>query len=148
MGKAGGRAYLVATDGSPASDKAVEHAVARAKESGVPLLIAIAIEGNLRASQAGRKGSQLDSEVNREARAKVDKAVAVAQSAGVEAKGEVVEISPPDTAAETITKFAGDKRVSQIFVGSHGRTGLMGQLLGSTADQVVKLAHCHVTVVR
>jgi nucleotide-binding universal stress UspA family protein len=39
-------------------------------------------------------------------------------------------------------------RVSEVVVGPHGRTGLMAQMLGSVADQVVKLAHCHVMVVR
>ncbi len=45
-------------------------------------------------------------------------------------------------------KFTTSHRVSAIFVGSHGRTGIMLQMLGSTADKVVKHAHCHVTVVR
>jgi nucleotide-binding universal stress UspA family protein len=47
-----------------------------------------------------------------------------------------------------IARFAVERRVSEIVVGSHGRTGLMAQMLGSVTDQVVKLAHCHVTVVR
>lgn len=142
------RRYLVATDGSPASDKAVEHAIARAKEAGVPLLVMMAVEGDLRASQAGRRGVQLESEVHTEAKAKVEAGAALAASAGVEAAAEVVDIRSGDSPAETIARIAVERRVSAIFVGSHGRTGLMAQALGSVADQVVKLAHCHVTVVR
>ena len=142
------RAYLVATDGSPASDKAVDQAIIHAKQAGVPLIIAMAVEGDLRASQAGRRGVQLDSAVRDEAQAKVNEAVAKAARAGVQAMGEVVSIQAPDTVAETIAKLAGDRRVTHVFVGSRGRTGLMSQMLGSTADQIVKVTHCHVTVVR
>ena len=142
------RSYLVATDGSPASDKAVTYAIARAKEAGVPLQIMIGVEGDLRASQGGRRGPQLDSALHGEAKAKVDAEASRAKGEGVDATAFVVEIRSGDTAAETIARFAVERRVSEIVVGSHGRTGLMAQALGSVADQVVKLAHCHVTVVR
>lgn len=142
------RAYLVATDGSPASDKAIEQSIIHAKQADVPLIVVMAVEGDLRASQGGRRGVQLDSELRTEAQAKVDEAVRKAASAGVEATGEVVSYQPPETVAETIARLAGNRRVTHVFVGSHGRTGLMSQMLGSTADQIVKLTHCHVTVVR
>jgi nucleotide-binding universal stress UspA family protein len=142
------RHYLVATDGSLASDKAVAYAIARAKEAGVPLLVMMGVEGDLRASQGGRSGPQLESQLHGDAKAKVDADAARAREAGVEATAAVVEIRAGDSAAETIARFALERRVSEVVVGSHGRTGLMAQMLGSVADQVVKLAHCHVTVVR
>jgi nucleotide-binding universal stress UspA family protein len=142
------RPYLVATDGSPASDKAVAYAVGRAKEAGVPLIVAMAVEGNLRGSQGGRRGPQLDSELHAEALKKVEADARGAKQAGVEAEAALVDFQAPETVAEAVAKFAGDRRVAEIVVGSHGRTGLMAQMLGSTAEQIVKLAHCHVTVVR
>jgi nucleotide-binding universal stress UspA family protein len=148
--KSAGRAYLVATDGSPASDKAVDHAIARAKEAGVPLIVAMAVEGDLmgaRASGAGRK-TDLASDTEKEARAKVNAGAERAAAAGVMASAEVVRFQPPDDAAMAIVNFAMARRVSAIFVGSHGRTGIVLQMLGSTADKIVKHGHCHVTVVR
>ncbi len=128
----------------------MEHAIARAKEAGVPLIVAMAVEGDLlgaRASGALRK-TDLAGDAEKEARAKVNAGAERAAASGVMASAELVRIVPPDDAAMTIVNFAMARRVSAIFQGSHGRTGIMLQMLGSTADKVVKHAHCHVTVVR
>lgn len=144
------RPYLVASDGSSASDKAIDHAITRAKEAGAPLIVVMAVEGDLlgaRASGASRR-SDLASETEKEARAKVNKAAEMAASAGVMASAELIRIVPPDDAAMAVVNFALARKVSSIYVGSHGRTGIVLQMLGSTADKIVKHAHCHVTVVR
>lgn len=142
--------YLVATDGSPASDKAVDFAIARAKEAGASLVIVMAVEGNLMGAPSAGGSSSIDLAVQmeKEAWAKVRKDEEKARAAGLKARAEVVKVFPPNDIAVAIVKYAEEKRVHLIFVGSHGRTGLMRQMLGSTADKVVKLAHCHVTVVR
>ena len=53
-----------------------------------------------------------------------------------------------DDAAEAICKVAKRNEASMIVVGSHGRTGIVRQLLGSVAERVVRLAPCSVMVVR
>jgi universal stress protein A len=48
---------------------------------------------------------------------------------------------------EEIVKFAVEKQIDLIVISSHGRTGLMHLLLGSTTERVVLRAPCPVVVV-
>jgi len=47
-----------------------------------------------------------------------------------------------------ICAFAEEQAADLIVIGSHGHTGLAHLLLGSTAEQVVRHAHCPVLVVK
>ena len=47
-----------------------------------------------------------------------------------------------------ICDFAEKQAADLIVIGSHGHTGLMHLLLGSTAEHVVRHAHCPVLVVK
>jgi nucleotide-binding universal stress UspA family protein len=47
-----------------------------------------------------------------------------------------------------ICAFAEAQAADLIVIGSHGHTGLMHMLLGSTAEHVVRHAHCPVLVVK
>ena len=70
------------------------------------------------------------------------KAVAIEQgSAGVRA---FVKVGPP---ARTIVKFAEDKDVDLIVLGSRGLGDLEGYLLGSVSHKVTSLADCPVMVI-
>jgi nucleotide-binding universal stress UspA family protein len=48
---------------------------------------------------------------------------------------------------EEIVKFAAERQIDLIVISSHGRTGLMHLLLGSTTERVILRAPCPVTVV-
>ncbi|MFA5182985.1 MAG: universal stress protein [Syntrophales bacterium] len=50
--------------------------------------------------------------------------------------------------AEVILKEQQEKKIDLIVIASHGKTGLMKQLMGSVADKVVKGAKCPVIVVK
>ncbi len=52
------------------------------------------------------------------------------------------------TPAVRIVEVAQKENVDMIVVGSHGRTGLSGLMIGSKAERVVKLAPIPVTVVK
>jgi nucleotide-binding universal stress UspA family protein len=49
---------------------------------------------------------------------------------------------------QEIVNVARVRQVDLIVMGTHGRTGLLHVLLGSVAEQVVRLAPCSVLVVR
>src|SRR6478609_334822 len=51
-------------------------------------------------------------------------------------------------AAAEIVRVAKDRNVDLIVIASHGRTGLGRILFGSTAEAVVRHAHCPVLVVK
>lgn len=50
--------------------------------------------------------------------------------------------------AHGIANYAQQEKVDLIVIPSHGRTGLTRLLIGSTAERVVRLAHCPVLVLR
>lgn len=50
--------------------------------------------------------------------------------------------------ASAISKVAKEANASLIVLGSHGRTGMLRQLLGSVAESIVRHAPCSVFVVR
>jgi nucleotide-binding universal stress UspA family protein len=49
---------------------------------------------------------------------------------------------------EEIVRFASDKKVDMIVMGTYGRTGLQKFIFGDTAEKVVKKAPCPVMTVR
>ena len=61
---------------------------------------------------------------------------------------ETAIIEAETSAASTIVDYAETKNVDLLVIGSRGRTGLKKMLVGSTASEVVKYAHCPVLVVR
>lgn len=50
--------------------------------------------------------------------------------------------------AHGIANYAQQEKIELIVIPSHGRTGLTRLLIGSTAERVVRLAHCPVLVLR
>jgi len=61
---------------------------------------------------------------------------------------EVEEMVVHGEAAAEIVRVAKDRNVDLIVIASHGRTGLGRILFGSTAEAVVRHAHCPVLVVK
>ncbi|HTN74249.1 MAG TPA: universal stress protein [Pirellulaceae bacterium] len=49
---------------------------------------------------------------------------------------------------QMVAKFAADLKADLIILPSHGRTGFARMLIGSTAERVVRFAHCPVLVLR
>jgi nucleotide-binding universal stress UspA family protein len=47
-----------------------------------------------------------------------------------------------------ICRYASDNHVDLVVIGTHGRTGIAHALLGSTAEKIVRHAHCPVLTVR
>jgi nucleotide-binding universal stress UspA family protein len=74
----------------------------------------------------------------------IDKLVAKAKTAGVRARGLLLE----GTAADRIVRAARSHRADVIVIGTHGRTGLARVFLGSVAARVVGTAPCPVLTVR
>jgi nucleotide-binding universal stress UspA family protein len=50
--------------------------------------------------------------------------------------------------ADAIVRFARERHVDLIVMGTHGRAGLQRMLLGSVAERVLRLAPCPVMMVR
>lgn len=141
---------MVATDGSYAAEKAVEYAVAFAKDRDSRLIICtVTSERMVRLQSSEPNPPDVDislqdagDRISTEALARAEK---VAQAAGV--NYELDEIYGKNVAA-AIAKEALAVGADHIVIGSTGQTQLATCVLGSVAQNVVHYAHCPVTVVR
>lgn len=61
---------------------------------------------------------------------------------------DTVIVEAETSVASTIVDYAESKNVDLLVIGSKGKTGLKKMLVGSTATDVVKYAHCPVIVIR
>lgn len=135
---------LVATDGSSASDKAVDVAAARARQAGAELLVA-----NVSEPFCPVGVSELDVGVFEDALRKESKAILAAALARAKAVGiDPRPIHDTGSPADCLVEIAKREGVGEVFVASHGRHGLARVAMGSVSARVVEWAPCTVTVVK
>jgi nucleotide-binding universal stress UspA family protein len=142
---------LVATDGSPLSDKAVSHTMALAKLCGASVVALKVIPRYPRSYLEG--GATVDlSEIKRieaqwadQAQAVLNKIKADGKSVGVSVK---TSIAKSDLIAESIIAAAGKQNADLIVMASHGRKGIKRLLLGSETQHVLTHSQVPVLVLR
>ena len=146
------RRILVAVDGSATSKKALSAALDMASYSGgrsVIRLIHVVDEMAYFTGldpYAGQSYSVIS--VMRDAGAKIlADALAIVQSAGVQADTVLVDRLGAHL-AETVAGQATEWNASLIVVGTHGRKGIGRILMGSGAEQIIRLSTCPVLVIR
>ncbi|WP_284337175.1 universal stress protein [Comamonas sp. NoAH] len=142
---------LVATDGSPLSDKAVKHALEMAKLSGAALVALKVIPRYPRSYLEG--GASVDmSEIKRieakwaeQAQDVLNKIKAEGKELGVSVK---TSIAKSDLIAESIISAAEKQKADLIIMASHGRKGIKRLLLGSETQHVLTHSQVPVLVLR
>lgn len=146
------RRILVAVDGSATSNKALSAALEMASYSGgrsVIRLIHVIDEMAYFTGldpYAGQSYSLIG--VMRDAGEKIlAVGLAIVQSAGVEADTVLVDHLGAQL-AEAVAAEAQTWDASLVVVGTHGRKGIRRTLLGSGAEQIIRLSVCPVLVVR
>jgi nucleotide-binding universal stress UspA family protein len=142
---------LVPSDGSELSTKAVQEAVKLARSCGARITFVHALP-NVPLPVMGM-GEMLDAATlealmaatRRDADRLLDEAAQMAAAAGVSADCERVASDLPH---RVILEAAERLGCDLIVMGSHGRRGLQGLLLGSETQRVLLQAPCPVLVVR
>jgi nucleotide-binding universal stress UspA family protein len=143
---------LVGTDGSRVAEKAVAWAAGFAKRHDAKLIICIATKKDHAAGADVAVGGAApvvgydDGAVEGFVHEILRRAEKIAKSAGLE-DYELCEAHGHNAGAE-IVKEAEARGADHLVIGSTGQTELSRLLLGSTAQSVVRHAHCPVTVVR
>ncbi|GAA0927469.1 universal stress protein [Kribbella koreensis] len=128
---------LVGTDGSPDSERAIEFAFEYAARIGVPLDVVYCRQPQSRGESANADAQTLLRDWLAESLATYcDK------YPGVKVKARVVDGRPATALAELTTG------ASLVVVGSRGRGGVAGLLLGSVSQSLLRTADCPVVVVR
>lgn len=138
---------LVPTDGSPLSQEAVRSAVAFAKANGARITAIHAVKWfrpthhveSTQITQAMQ--SKLDEMTARESQKNLEFVDTLCREAGVEC---VTLSKNRDEPYNAIIEAASEQGCDLIFMASHGRSGVMGLLLGSETSKV--LTHTKIPV--
>jgi nucleotide-binding universal stress UspA family protein len=138
--------FLIPTDFSASAKQALDYAIRLARTLKARLTVLHVIQPVPMAG-AGM-GIVLPEtylqEVKEGVQGSMQEALARVTAAGLTAERIVLYGVPFQEIIET----AKARQVDLIVMGTHGRTGLMYVLLGSVAEQVIRLAPCSVLVVR
>jgi len=137
---------LVPVDGSETSNKAVVAGLQLARESGGRVRLVHVLD-----ELAYLTGYEYSADLLKSARAEgsrlLEDAQRLAQSAGVPADGKLVETAGRRL-GEIVAEEAREWEADLVVVGTHGRRGISRILLGSGAQQVLRLAPVPVLAVR
>ncbi|QKY19927.1 universal stress protein [Halolamina sp. CBA1230] len=141
---------LVAYDGTPQAEEALEFAVEEWGDHDITLLYVInPVEAGYSAGVGIPSGGE---EWFEQAKADAEELFAEADEAyGIEFRTETAVGRPPQTIVNVAGGDSDDVDAAQydhLVVGSHGRTGVSRMLLGSVAEKVVRESPIPVTVVR
>lgn len=141
---------LIPVDGSETSNKALVTGLQMARETGAIVRLVNTVNEMAYLGGIDPYGTYSADVVGmmREGGARVlTDAMAIAKSAGVEASQELLE-EAGKRLGESVAEAAKAWKADLVVVGSHGRRGIGRVLLGSGAEQIVRLAPVPVLVVR
>jgi len=139
--------YVVACDGSKASERAVKMAVEQAKSSGASLLLVHVLEWSpysfLTPEELEERHKRRGEELKRASAALVDPLVESTRAEGVEASA----IIRYGHVTETMARIAEEESATQIFIGRTGQSGLAKIVFGSVAAAMAQIAPVPCTIV-
>lgn len=139
---------VVATDGSPAAEAALDEAIRLARETNDALAVVTvwqALQGDfgLAYPPTAVLSELLDAERDH-AEATLAHAAERARVAEVTVETHLLTGDP----AETVCRFADEHHARMIAVGTHGYGTMMSLLMGSVSEAVIRRASCPVLVSR
>lgn len=141
---------LVPTDFSEYSDKALKEAISIAEKFNSKIFLLHVIDKNIQQCAVDYCLSQeVVDQLERESVSKSrelmkDEVSKVSKRAPVEIEYDIKRGTPYDE----ILKEQENKEIDLIVIASHGRTGIIGHLLGNVADRVTEKAKSEVLLVR
>ena len=143
---------FVAIDSSATAQKALSEATAMAKAMGSALCIATALDEAALDQHGMGLGSYIDvDKVKQQMRdtgnALLENALSQAAAAGCQAETLLLE-SAQRRVAEMIADAAGQWNADLLVVGTHGRRGIERMLVGSVAENLVRLCTISLLLVR
>lgn len=133
---------VVGVDGSPASVEALKWAVGEARLRNAEVLAVQSWQFTPMVEPLGPTGDNLFEDIRQAAADSLDEAVASVDTGGVHVTKKVVE----GRASESILDAA--EGAELLVVGSRGRGGFSGLLLGSVSQQCAHHARCPIVIVR
>jgi nucleotide-binding universal stress UspA family protein len=142
------RKIMIATDGSELVKRAVHTAIEIAKISEAKLYAVYVISLGGYDSILHFRDAERKNEMREHLRTDGKEALAYVENAGKIANIEVESVILEGNSAEEIIDFAEENDIDLIVMGTHGRTGIQGFLIGSVAEKVVRHSKSTVLVVK
>jgi len=134
---------LVPTDGSTASEGAIDHAIGLAKQYGATLYVLYVVDAGTYSSLEAAAEAVAD-ELRAEGTEVVEAIAERAGDAGVTAETAI----ETGVVHQTIVDYVDAMDIDLVVMGTHGRTGVDRVLLGSVAEKVIRTADAPVMTVR
>lgn len=134
---------LVPTDGSTASEEAIERAIDLAKQYDATLHALYVVDSGTYASLEAGTDIVVD-ELRAEGTEAVEAIAERAEDAGVPAEPTV----ETGVVHRSIVDYVDTEGIDLVVMGTHGRTGVGRVLLGSVAEKVIRTASAPVMTVR
>lgn len=139
--------FVVAVDGSPGSERALQKAIDMGKDRGVTLALTHVIEWSAFSfhtpEELAERHKRREEELERANAAILAPSEKIAKAAGLTCETIVLHGHP----AETLVKVASDKGAQNIFIGRKGQSKMGSLLFGSVAGSLVQISPVAVTVV-
>lgn len=137
---------LLAVDGSEHSERVARHVLRMVHGCADYEILLVNVQAPIDAPELRGHMPLREIEAMQEVRGgdALASARALLDAAGVSCAPEVV-LGP---VAENIARLAGERQCDAIVIGSHGAGSFTSALMGSVATNVIRLAHCPVTVVK
>lgn len=142
---------LVAMDGSPHAEKALQHALQLAKKTSAKLRILHVADMTwmLVGSEFAIDTTQVDVIRQQVGERILAKAQATAKAAGMEAETRLVKTdTPAQHIADVVAAEAADWPADMVVVGTHGYRGFRHLMLGSVAEGVARMCTVPVLFIR
>jgi nucleotide-binding universal stress UspA family protein len=139
---------LCTTDFSEASFEAVKHAVSLARSTQSKLILIYVVNQKMLSEglSLARVSSPeaLGKEMADEARRRLKGLIPAGERDGVDWETAIRSGNP----AQEVIRYAKENGVDMIVIGTAGHSGIDRMMFGSTAEKVVRGAHCSVLTVR
>ena len=141
------RKIVVGFDGSPASQRALDFAITRAKAQGDSIVIAHVLEWSpysfLTPEELAERHKRRKNGLER-----AEKAILAPMAARVQEQGVPVTTSLKyGHIAETLVQIAKNEDAALIMIGRMGHSGLSSRIFGSVAGTLAQVAPVPVTIV-
>lgn len=138
---------LLASDLSQNSAKATEYACLLTSQFSAELHVLHVLEDVLSNTPSFGGGLALNSYVHESPSVAERKIRSLFETSWLLGKQLITATADGDP-ADSILRYAKEKSIDLIILGTHGRTGLSHILVGSVAEQVTRQSKCAVMVVR